>query len=790
MKYFKKILFFLCLIITIINPFIEVYGTSITYKQVTNEGGTNANSKDGVTVSKTISEVNYKTGESNLENYFDITLKVQTRSKAEDLALQVVIVLDISNTMTYKMSKDSKKTRLEAAQEASEKFITEFAARASENTGVDRKIGFVMFNTSAYTVFDLQSCNTKEKAEELVNKINNETNRVVSSENYGSSSPERFTNIEAGLKLANDMLSNSSMSSKHIVFISDGFPTTYVKEDYTGYNPYMNSNTNSFYKEYLKKNNNKINPEDDGIFYDSVKGRPCDLGTSYSDRSAIKAREMATKIKNNGASIYSIGVDIGGQTIKRYVDQIETRGIYVVDRQSENYEIGDASSEDAYKDWLRNKIGSGFYEDADTSEQFKDIFDMIFQKLIELSEASWVADDPMNVSSAVKNIEFVGIYDVDKTLKTSVVMTNGKGNTASYNDTDKINWNLKKSEPQIIQNGNETYYVYELHYRIRLQNEQTSFKEIDENTNNLKKYPTNGTTTLKYNVNTNNKIENKEITFPVPEIIGYLEDLEFTKVSKVNQEITLEGAKFELSHSSECPCYKEHKHIDKLTYESTSDSSGTVKFKNIPSGHKYILKEVTAPNGHILDKNSYNVEISYNNVIHAISGNKLINDYLKSDLNVSKIVEGNINSSGTFKFSLNITYKNKPLTGTFKYTKNNKDGDITLDKDGNATIYLKHNETIYIKGLPYGSEFIIKELSSEGYEVNYKINENDITFGTSLKSKLDSFEKPTTVKFINFGGYIMPETGSSGTLILVITGAILTGGSVINICYMYYKKRN
>ena len=66
------------------------------YKQVANLGGCNSNSKDGVIVCKTISE-------SNLENYFDITLSVETTSKIEEVTkaqdLAVVLVMDISNTM-------------------------------------------------------------------------------------------------------------------------------------------------------------------------------------------------------------------------------------------------------------------------------------------------------------------------------------------------------------------------------------------------------------------------------------------------------------------------------------------------------------------------------------------------------------------------------------------------------------------------------------------------------------------------------------------------------------------
>ena len=162
---------------------------------------------------------------------------------------------------------------------------------------------------------------------------------------------------------------------------------------------------------------------------------------------------------------------------------------------------------------------------------------------------------------------------------------------------------------------------------------------------------------------------------------------------------------------------------------------------------------------------------------------------MKSNLNISKEVQGNIENSGTFKFTLVITYNGKPVVGEYTYKKGNETGYITLDSNGKTTIYLKHNETIYIENLPFNSSFKIEELETEGYEVNYKLNDNKITFGKSLESKLDSTEKPTNIKFINIGGYIMPETGSSGMLILVIAGILLTGGSVINICYMYFKKK-
>lgn len=779
MKYLKKIVYILCLLIATVCPFLSVYSDNIVlnnYKQVTSLGGENWEGKDSgkakndssVIISKTISETNYSSNKDNLENYFDITLKVQTRTKAEEPDLAVVIVLDISNTMSYVFNGTSK-TRISAAQEAATNFIKEFANRSSGNSKItNRKIGFVAFNTDAHKIFNLQDCTDINIANTLISTMTNETNKIIYSNDYANNH-KRFTNIEAGLKMAGDMLDNSNASTKHIVFLSDGFPTTYINNGYIGYDPYDSAGDR---------------------FYDNTSGQkiPCSYGASYSDEAAIRARKMATKIKTKGINIYSIGVDVGGQTIKQYVDQTNGKDFSVVDRRSTIYEIGSADSSDAYKEWLKNKIGSSNYWDVTDKNAMTSAFNNIFKKIMEISEAIWVAEDPMNASSNVKNIDFIGIYDKNKNLNDNVNLNNSN-NTASYNDKDKINWDLKNSKPTEIKNGNVIYYVYELHYRIRLQNELSSFEEIDKNTGNFKIYETNGKTTLNYVIKTNKTSTSGQLNFPVPSIVGYLGELEFQKVSALGDNFTLENAEFELVHSKDCPCHNERKQPSDstLSYTAISNTNGLVKFTNIPSGHKYILKETKAPNDHILSESSYEVEVAYDKTIHKIEGNKIINDYIKSNLNISKEVQGNIENSGTFKFTLTITYNGKPVVGEYPYKKGNETGYITLDSSGKTTIYLKHNETIYIENLPFNSSFKIEELETEGYEVNYKINDNKITIGKNLNGTLT--DKPNNIKFINIGGYIMPETGSSGMLILVIAGILLTGGSVINICYMYFKKK-
>ena len=84
MKKQKKVIsIFICLMILFTSTMDLIYALNQNvlpgYNQVTKTGGTNsvnnAGEEDGVVVSKTISETNIN-GQSNHENYFDITLTV------------------------------------------------------------------------------------------------------------------------------------------------------------------------------------------------------------------------------------------------------------------------------------------------------------------------------------------------------------------------------------------------------------------------------------------------------------------------------------------------------------------------------------------------------------------------------------------------------------------------------------------------------------------------------------------------------------------------------------------
>ena len=591
-------------------------------QQIRKEGGS-AESNDGVSVSKTIAR-------TDLENVFDITLQVRTprtiSEVIEEPDMAVVIVMDISNTMN---SNFGGSTRYKAAMDAAADFLDKFAD--SNSLGVS-KVGYVVFNTDAHQIFGLQDCSSQQKATQLKQTMRTETGKIINAAGYGNAH-SRFTNIEAGLKMGSDMLASATNKNKYIIFLSDGFPTTYIKSGYSGYDPYDTTGR---------------------IFYDYVLNKPTSYGTSYSDEAAIRARNMAQNIKNAGTMIFSIGVDVGGQTIQQYITQSENaNGFSVVDRTGTSYEIGDPRSTESYKNWLRNSIGSGYYYDSTDTNGLLDAYEQIFETIkttIEnVSKADWVASDPMPVGGGeVGAVEFIGLFNRGGNgyyEELSGANQPGEENTASFAD-NAITWDLKQSGYTTETDGGTTTYIYTLHYRVRLQNEQDGF--IERNV-----YETNGKTTLKYRVieTVNGKVQvsdQKTLEFPIPSVEGYLGELVFQKQD--NRGNALAGAEFTLTHSDNCKiCRGNGTQVSILPQEAVSGDDGKVSFTGIPSGHSYDLSETKVPDGYSKTGEHYVVTVAYDEVMVQVLGT-----------NYAPI--GSLNTDGTGVI-INNTYYALPSTG-------------------------------------------------------------------------------------------------------------------------------
>lgn len=713
----KKIIF------TIMAVYLSIITVAASgYNQVVNVGGENANVNDGVFVSKTIEE-------SDIENYFDITLNVKTRAKIEDVIkdadLAIVIVMDISNTMaTNNLS--SGEVRIKAAQDSGEKFIKNFA-EFSKDVKAKREIGFVSFNTDSQEIFSLQECNDYQKASMLVNEMKNKTNSIVYENGYGSSH-SRFTNMEAGLKRAEDMLKTSNVKNKYIIFLTDGFPTTYLNgSGYNGYDPYSSNSKNSSI----------------GNFYNELRGNSCSEGTNYSDEAARRAKAVANIIKESGINIFSVGIGVSDQKV---IDANKDPYIDVnLDKYNKNggYEIGNSGQE--FKTWLKNEIGSGYYYDTNDQEAlfnaYKEIFTKVKSKLEQSIEATWVVEDPMNISEEIKNIEFVGLYNDSAELVGSLSYLNNDTNTASYSN-NKILWDLKKSKYTTVKNGEYELFSYTLKYRVRLQNENIGFEK-------QKEYDTNGKTTLTYVVRENDVLsENREIEFPVPSILGYLADFKFTKISSYTGE-TLSLAKFKLYHDNDCECHNERKFANINEFYSTSTLTGIVSFENIPSGHKYIIEEIESPLHYKLDDKKYSLSVNYGNITTSIPHDENNNYIFKNDiktgnLEIKKIVTlGEDNKAFSFKITALVN------DGEYKIDKYLGDDyletSILTFKNGTSEFNLKHNEKIIIYDLPVDTEYLISEDESSDYIVTMDGEKGVISDEKVMIATFYNQKKPVSV---------------------------------------------
>ena len=781
----KKILLMILTLLLMIPLGVKVYAQVIEvldgYKQVTKQGGENdtntAGAKDGVVVNKTIAE-------TELENYFDITLSVKTSSRVDEIIkdqdLAIVIVMDVSQTMVD--GKAGTVTRYEAAMAAGEALIDDFA-KFSTGTSATRQLGFVAFNTNGHEIFKLQGCKSADIATTLKNDMKSKTNAIVTASDY-KSAHSRFTNIEVGLQMAQDMLAKSNVKNKYIILLTDGFPTTYIKSGYTGYDPYMS-----------EKSTLPTSSTANGNFYNEIHKLPCLYGTDYSDRAAIKARKLATTIKSSGTTIFSVGVGLSNQKSISYymtedskrVNNTGDKKFATVDTETTSYEIGN-SSED-YKKWLQDSIGSGYYYNSENTAELKAAYAEIFEKVKEMSEtasqATWVAEDPMGVDGNVKNIEFLGLFDDRNNASYLYDSLNNKNenqsDTASFTN-NKISWDLKKSAYQTMTEGNTTYYLYEVKYRIRLENEDANFSTE-------KIYDTNGRTTLTYVVRNGGVLsENKTIDFPIPQVVGYLGNFSFTKKSSFNDR-NLAGAKFKLVHDENCECHTQKKYATINDFEVTSLEDGTVSFDRIPSGHKYKLIEVDAPADFIISEAIHNIVVAYGETTGTPEENIIKNDPKLTNLILKKVVNGEDNNQSGFKFTLHVWYQGNELTGTYNYNVNG--GEIKQIELGKHIITLKHNQAITIYDLPVGSTYKITETTTDGYHVQYQINAKPLTTGNTASCDSDCRleEGENSVKFINTTSYILPETGSSGMLILTIIGSLLFVTPIINLGYMRLKRK-
>lgn len=218
--------------------------------------------------------------------------------------------------------------------------------------------------------------------------------------------------------------------------------------------------------------------------------------------------------------------------------------------------------------------------------------------------------------------------------------------------------------------------------------------------------------------------------------------------------------------------------------------------------------------------NSYATVFIQNNTSKSGGGGVGGNGYMKLGLKspkpdttyaleFKKIVEGRENSDNPPTFNFTVTLKNKEgvaLVNTYPYYKYNKEsqtwahaGESIPNENGEHSFTLANEEHIRIgevngdgvtiNGLPEGTLYTIKEVTTEGYEPSFEVKTGDWVKDYTKKDEVSGrIIQNNFVVFTNTALYQLPETGGETTAMYYVLGCILLATAMVG--GWMYKKRS
>jgi len=366
------------------------------------------------------------------ENFAEWEVELEVEGKNLKTSSDIVLVFDRSNSMYA--------SRLSKAKNAAKQFVDNLLI--DEDSTV--RIALVPFGTKADPHTDFQGFSGRQHLKSQIDAI------IVTGGNDGG------TNIQAGLRSAQSLLSNSTAERKTIVLLSDGAPTYSFKAgSATSYNwptnkydfilSDFNYNTGWFGGRVGSGNSYYLST---GLFGDQYTVNGHTVKTN-----GIPTISEAKHIMNSGIDIYSVGLEVGSDENATYV--------------------------------LENSQNKGYYAGGD--DDMTPIFDEIAASIGYAATQAKVTDPLGDMFELVKDESYNG-----DNFETS------HGTVSWNNDTDTFTWNFDN-----VKEGE----TYTLKYKVTFD----CAKDPKIGT----KYPTNKTTTMNYkDYNGSNATKN----FPIPEV--------------------------------------------------------------------------------------------------------------------------------------------------------------------------------------------------------------------------------------------------------------------------------
>lgn len=482
------------------------------------------------------------------------------------------------------------------------------------------------------------------------------------------------TNLEAGLRHARELLSNTNVvpanALKYVVVMGDGEPT----------------------------------------YYYNSSGTTAGTGSGYSETANNHAITEATNIKKNlNAKIYSIGYEIEkGSNAETVLNDISSNTKVNGKYTGDYYASGNVETIAAKFTDIANEI----IKDAGINAYINDNIGPAFR-----GTGTGVSQDGTKYESQI----IPAIYETWTTLGEFTIQIDPDSPTGWYKTNEGFTltyYDVVNEKTRVIEcdDDPEVYWIQNTYdYEVRFYYEDNSGEYIEDT-----------------NLRQNHKAAHNET------------------VSELTSEIM----------------------------DNTHLKDG-YKFVEVKDENDILINELDNKYSIVVDKTQENIINVYYERIYTLNIKKLVDEYDPNKPEMTK----------EFRFEIKLTdNSNKPITGTYLYKLNDGGNilEITFNNSGIATFNLKHNETITFINLPKNINYEIKELYSDGYvvEITYPNGSTDINTTTG-NLYLNSNQEVT---YLNITGYILPETGSSKTIILAMVTIMLLGTPIIYLIYSFIKK--
>lgn len=384
---------------------IENKGFDDQFKDIGNESKGRICDYDGTEILKEVSQ------EPDKDGNYEITLTVKGKPKKVTKPVDILLIMDASNSMYYNM--DELK---ESMNSLVDKVIDNIP---------DSRIAVVAFGTYSEEVFSFNDKNNFTSKEEYKKAIKKSYNNI---EGMGN------TNIESSWRLAdeifNNELNNNSNSKKDVIFFSDGYPN--ISVDYLYSIGYLSVDNYDYYKYY---NDYYLNEKN--YYLNQIYKKAFEEGKNY--RNEHRDYEYEKIMKENGNTIGSWAL----YEYKKFYNNYPDTNIFSV-ALIDNIPYEDKNSAKELLSKMQNSgyftIDSRFGQDnnENNSKSLKEIYDKIANNIIldkEMAKGLKITDVVSKDFEIVKN----GAYD-GKNSKIVNLSDNSVIDLKENIEGDKISW--------------------------------------------------------------------------------------------------------------------------------------------------------------------------------------------------------------------------------------------------------------------------------------------------------------------------------------------------------------